>query len=855
MLKYKKLTNRIIGGVMAVSTLLPGFGYSQTTNYTAKEKPMMEVESSYSSERGIRDGFYGDQYFNPFVQPNVLNGGEFTLNYYGSGDSDGNNVLDWNDYYNFEANERTDINGDGVAGTQADKDILEDYLLDNTAYLPAHWEFQNETGKISRFENYYNNVDITDEHPPGPDWDCDQYSIQFMINSTGVENIEGSPLDPNLYDFSHNAQGNMPGYFVSTSSTNGVGHAINAILVGDNPEDFNSWYFYDPQSDEWGRVHPGDPSMDENSFAYIQRYAYFWSDIDNQYMYNMNGIIEFDLEGGEASITWEHPSLVVNQPVEQSYKHPGGEMPSDVTIDYQYDNPNYSDPSNTGNVEGVADWASVIYSDSITQTGGNWDSSHYNFEIFRSWKAVSDYSPIIDTTYGSINPVYNRPAQVITVQDTTRPYFTYVEGDQDLLFSEYSPADQSTGGDNSGVYAIGRNVSSDQGEDPNSCDFYNFDEIYTDSIYDPSGNWRDTTFTFSVSLDPNQWDSQPADTSVIFGTDVSPDNLGWATAFNPAGVGVNITYEDDSNQGEEGTCEFINYDINRTWTAEDSICGSTINYTQTIHVSPAENQWDFFPDDWQGIYSSNLDLSPENTGGYAEASNPSGLEVIVTYDDDSNQSSDPLNCAHYNFSVDRTWTATEETCGTSISDVQELDVTKPMSLMYTSFPDDIDIDYNESMDPENTGEPTGVDTLASEIPVSYIYNDSLIEDTPTYTIWDRYFELTEDVCGTQTDSDSTQRITVYKEVGVHENNLADRVTVYPNPTDGKFSIRYQFDTPEQITTEIYDFSGQLMRRQSIPVPAGSETAVFDISELTNGLYFIKIGVSGGQFTYFRIVKQ
>ncbi|RLD32638.1 MAG: hypothetical protein DRI72_06695 [Bacteroidetes bacterium] len=46
-----------------------------------------------------------------------------------------------------------------------------------------------------------------------------------------------------------------------------------------------------------------------------------------------------------------------------------------------------------------------------------------------------------------------------------------------------------------------------------------------------------------------------------------------------------------------------------------------------------------------------------------------------------------------------------------------------------------------------------------------------------------------------------------------------------------------------------------MRRQSIPVPAGSETAVFDISELTNGLYFIKIGVSGGQFTYFRIVKQ
>ena len=44
------------------------------------------------------DSFYGDQYLNPYIQPNVLNGGEPTLKYYGSGDVDENDTLDVRDY-------------------------------------------------------------------------------------------------------------------------------------------------------------------------------------------------------------------------------------------------------------------------------------------------------------------------------------------------------------------------------------------------------------------------------------------------------------------------------------------------------------------------------------------------------------------------------------------------------------------------------------------------------------------------------------------------------------------------------------------------------------------------------------
>ena len=41
---------------------------------------------------------YGDQYLNSFKQPNLINQGEFTLNYFGSGDADGDGDLDWDDY-------------------------------------------------------------------------------------------------------------------------------------------------------------------------------------------------------------------------------------------------------------------------------------------------------------------------------------------------------------------------------------------------------------------------------------------------------------------------------------------------------------------------------------------------------------------------------------------------------------------------------------------------------------------------------------------------------------------------------------------------------------------------------------
>jgi len=47
---------------------------------------------------------------------------------------------------------------------------------------------------------------------------------------------------------------NLPLYFVSVSNSS-YGHYINAILVGDNPLNFDDWRFIEPQTDQ--NVYPG----------------------------------------------------------------------------------------------------------------------------------------------------------------------------------------------------------------------------------------------------------------------------------------------------------------------------------------------------------------------------------------------------------------------------------------------------------------------------------------------------------------------------------------------------------------------------------------------------------------------
>jgi hypothetical protein len=714
--------------------------------YSPKHKAFYSEQVSEQAieyMKNNRDSFYGDQVLNPFAQPNYvppagINPGDFHLKYYGSGDMDNNDSLSWNDYSLIQSGlqiDEGDIDGDGAPSTTADVNLFYNYMIDQTSYLLGHWELlQTQAEKINWLENTLA-IDSTNFIPPGPNWDCTQYRMQTLINFAGIENISNSGINFNIYDTTQNARVNISMYDVATRSINNIAHSINSIIVGNNPLDFNDWYFIEPQND--ARVYPGDPSMHPDSYANIKRYCYFYHELLQDTIYCSFPVIYFDLQNGNASVFSYHPDLILTRPEELTHVNISGELPPDTTI-------NCEEPTTVAGFPITQDWATTYYSDSTNQIGGVWDSTYYNYTIWRDHWAKSDENIIIDTTYGTLDTRFNRPPQNIYVQDTTKPEFTYVYNGNPMFYTNYIaggiPLSQGT--DNSGQYMINRTQTSTQGTDPFSCDFYTFSVDIVDSIYDPSNNNDTTSFTTPIELDPNQFSLVPAPFTANYGDPLDPGNTGgYAMAFNPSGVGVEISYNDNSNQNPDTTiCEHYNYDLNRIWTATDTVCYSFIDSLQPIYVI------------------------------------------------------------------------------------------KPNSLVCTYFPDSTTISRDDPIDPWFTGEPLYSDTLVYWFPTGYDYWDELISASPTDTIWHRHFNGIEYICYTTTP-DSIHVITRDLTIGIGDNKQNGKsflVKIYPNPTNNFINVYCN----KECLLEIYDITGRKLLY--------SNSTTTDISQLSKGIYILLI---------------
>ena len=525
--------------------------------------------------------FDGDEVLDQFSPPNytIPLTGAGSLNYYGSGDTDNDGDLDFADHSTMLSNpsDRTDVNGDGVTNT-ADKTLLYNYLTDQIPYLQGHWGFLTSTEKTSWLQNMLA-IDLTNQHPyiPGV-WECGEYARQLMINFTGIENIANSGLDFSLYDTTDNARFNIPLYQVATKTSANVAHVVNSDLKGNPGNVFNQEEFTEPQTDQI--VTPGNQSL--NQFANIRRFCYYYNTTLQQYVYGDYPLINYTNINTNPTVSWQNPDLVVSKPVKWTYIHPGGANPADITIDPE----DSTNPSNTGQPN-PASWASTYYSDVSNRTGGNYDSTYWNYDIERAWKAISDSSSLIDTTYSS-HDATNFPGldpQTISVRDVTNPVVTENTTQTSISYSQYiqNGLIKPTVTDNCGYWDSTYVITTTQGSS-GTCDFYEFMATATTIASDPTGNQTTSAKNVEVYLDDNQWTYFPANTSLPYWIPTTMENIGGpATAMNPAGPGVGVTWIINSTQNPDTTtCENVNYLDDVVYTATDSVCGSSIQGTQAV---------------------------------------------------------------------------------------------------------------------------------------------------------------------------------------------------------------------------------------------------------------------------------
>jgi len=591
-------------------------------------------------------------------------------------------------------------------------------------------------------------------------WNCDRYSTQdATINKFGVYDIENSTLSSgsgNLpFDFSYNGQGEIPGYYVTTTTTDGDPHAICGAFIGtdnigdNDAADFNQWYFWEPQTD--AQVQPGDYSMDANHQVAIKWYGYYWNEPQQIWKYGSRNILKYDLLNEVATLTFQSPDLTTEWTPMGDVIYPGDQthqFPADTSV------------AVNGQPTDLYTGTQVSHSDNSNMTN-NGTCTDVTNTTDRTWELIAG-------DYNSTNTAAASHIQHINIEDTTPP----------------------------------------------TADF--------------SGN---LDFEYYVGIESTLNPS-------LFSTTNIQDN---------SNLPVTENVVENNSQVNNGTCSQVDFVYSNDVSLED-VCSNSLNHFYTANVSdntpPIVGN---FPEDQQVEYRPDMNLTPSAMGEPTDITDNSGLETILSHEDNSNQGV-PETYNYYNFTLTRTHNV-NDVCYNLTDGDQSIQVNDTESPEYTSFPEDITITKYESMGPENTGYPTWEDSSGSDVTPNY-YDEQLSESP--FEHYARHW--TGEDYSNNTSIDSIQNITVDLLENINEN-LEDRAYVFPNPSNGNFTLHY--NQPGTIKVGTYDLSGRQIGEEQIyeNLPKDANIPYHNLNAVANGLYILKIQDSEGNIENLLIEIQ
>jgi hypothetical protein len=199
---------------------------------------------------------------NPFHQPAA------TTDYHGSGDVNGDGTLTPGDALLAQEmadcltapSPRADVDGNNIVNAADASLILSSWLTGSA--LPGWWNSLTERVERDAWVTKIMAIDQTDQHDYVPGWFvCSDFATQTFINGAFAR-VDMQVSYKERYNGGQTVF-NVPMYYVGVPR-----HAINGILVGDDPLNFEDWRFIEPQNDSdvvpgsWNMLFPANVHID-----------------------------------------------------------------------------------------------------------------------------------------------------------------------------------------------------------------------------------------------------------------------------------------------------------------------------------------------------------------------------------------------------------------------------------------------------------------------------------------------------------------------------------------------------------------------------------------------------------------
>ena len=77
--------------------------------------------------------------------------------------------------------------------------------------------------------------------------------------------------------------------------------------------------------------------------------------------------------------------------------------------------------------------------------------------------------------------------------------------------------------------------------------------------------------------------------------------------------------------------------------------------------------------------------------------------------------------------------------------------------------------------------------------------------------------------------------------GIFENNInSNELNIFPNPSNGNFTLAYTLTNSEKVSISVYDFTGKKIDVKSVNGNSGLNTLLVSGNDYAKGIYLVEI---------------